>query len=564
MQALGACGYSGRKKRVFQYRTGILFALVLILAGSWCTTRAQASDAELRTPKPPEIPQIHGPRVYGVRPGHPFLYRIPSTGVRPMSFSALHLPAALSLDAKTGIISGKAPEKTGEYVVELKAANARGQDARKLKIVVGETIGLTPQMGWNDWYTHSCRVTESDMRKAAAALIASGMADFGYQYVDIDDCWMRGPGGNDGYGSTADDPAMKPPSRDADGNILSNGRFPDMAGLTAYIHSLGLKAGIYTSPGPQTCDKLEGAYQHEEADARRFAGWGFDLLKYDWCSYTEVAKGITKADFHKLVEASGKPGGHFAVDDSMLAELEKPYKKMGSILKGLDRDMVFNMCQYGMGEVWKWGKEVGGSSWRTTGDLGEVRGDSLPAFYHMGFANAEHSAYAHPGGWNDPDYILIGSIDNKYKFSASANHNGLTPDEQYSYMSMWSLMAAPLFFAGDMTTLDDLTRNVLCNAEVIDIDQDELGKQGRIVRKRGEEFVLAKPLEDGSVAVGLFNLTTAPRTMEVSWSELGLSGKMMARDVWRQRDLGSFAGTYSITVAPHGVEMVRMGAKKTQ
>lgn len=443
-----------------------------------------------------------------------------------MRFSVRKLPRSLRLDTRTGIIYGKAPKKSGEYVMTLGASNERGKDSRIFRIVVGDKIGLTPQMGWNDWYTYYSRITDQDVRTAASAMITSGMADFGYQYVDIDDSWARRP--------SSDDPALKGPVRDSNGNILPNARFPDMRALTSSIHSLGLKAGIYTSPGPLTCARFEGSYQHEDADAHQFAQWGFDLLKYDWCSYGGVAKGKAFED------------------------IEQPYLKMGGILKSLDRDVVLNMCQYGRGDVWKWGRQVGGNSWRTTGDLGVVPNTSLPGFYKVGFSNALLSEFAGPGGWNDPDYILIGTVGNARNTKAPARLTSLTHEEQYSYMSMWSLMAAPLIFSGDMSKLDKFTLNVLCNSEVIDIDQDSLGKQGVIVRKTDEEFILKKPLDDGSMAVGLFNLTTEPRSISVDWKELGLTGAQTVRDVWRQHNTGSFAKSFSAPVLGHSVILVRL------
>jgi alpha-galactosidase len=236
---------------------------------------------------------------------------------------------------------------------------------------------------------------------------------------------------------------------------------------------------------------------------------------------------------------------------------------MGGILKNLNRDVVFNLCQYGMSEVWTWGGECGGHCWRTTGDLGLEKGSRLPAFYSIGFKNAKHSEYAGPGRWNDPDYILIGSVGNAFKMDEPPKPTTLTADEQYSYMSMWALMAAPLFYSGDMNYLDDFTLNLLCNSEVIDVDQDALGKQGRVIRQTADEFVLAKPLEDGSLAVGLFNLAENRKAVSVTWQELGLEGRYRVRDLWRQKDSGNNAtGQYSADVARHGVALVRLIRQK--
>jgi alpha-galactosidase len=489
---------------------------------------ADAQDAArpLLTPKPGPAPEIHGAIVYGVRPGRPFLYRIPATGLRPIRFSADGLPPSLRLDASTGIVSGTSPRKPGEYPVVLRAANAKGKNRRLFKLVVGDTLALTPPMGWNDWYSHYNRITDKLARAAADILIASGMADFGYQYVNIDDCWMVKP-----------DPASGESPRTPEGNIRPNGNFPDMNALTGYIHGRGLKAGIYTSPGPLTCAKYEGTYQHEEDDARQFARWGFDFLKYDWCSYQGIAK------------------------DNSLEEAQKPYRKMGEIVRDLDRDVVFNLCQYGRNEVWKWGGDVGGQCWRTTGDLGLERDTELPGFYSIALKNAEHSEFARPGRWNDPDYILIGYVGDARKNDAPSRLTALTADEQYSYMSLWALMASPLIYSGDMAHLDEFTLNVLCNAEVIGLDQDPLGRQARIVRKTPEELVLAKPLADGSLAVGLFSLTRASRTIEVGWADLQLKGEQKARDVWRHKELGTASGRYSVAVGPHGVSLVKLSPR---
>ena len=273
---------------------------VLLLAALSAPLLCSASDDRpILTPKPSREAKINGPTVYGARPGHPFLYRIPCTGARPSSFFG---PGAAGLAAPRSQPPASSqectPEKPGVYPVTLLAANAKGRSSRLFRIVVGETLALTPPMGWNDWYTYYDRVTDQVVRQAADAMISSGMADFGYQYVNVDDTWMMKPGSKD--------PELSGEPRDQQGAIRSNGLFPDMAALAAYIHGKGLKAGLYTSPGPLTCGGYTGSYQHEEIDARTFAAWGFDFLKYDWCSYGDVApKNLTLADFRKPYDLMG-------------------------------------------------------------------------------------------------------------------------------------------------------------------------------------------------------------------------------------------------------------------
>jgi alpha-galactosidase len=231
---------------------------------------------------------------------------------------------------------------------------------------------------------------------------------------------------------------------------------------------------------------------------------------------------------------------------------------MGAILKGLDRDILFNLCQYGMGDVSTWGREVGGHSWRTTGDLGLEKDTRLPGFYSIAFKNQRFAAYAQPGGWNDPDYILIGHIGNARNIDEPPRLTTLTPDEQYSYLSMWALMASPLFYSGHMGRLDEFTLNVLCNAEVIEINQDALGKQATAVAKSGDAEVWVKDLEEGAKAVGLLNFGETETRIEVRWADLGFAGKARVRDVWRQRDLGVFAERFSASAPRHGVVLVRV------
>jgi alpha-galactosidase len=485
------------------------------------------NDAPILTPAAPSTPRINGPKVYGVRPGSPLVFRIAATGDRPMTFTAENLPVGLKLDSGSGIITGKLAAR-GEYKTTLLARNAHGAARRDFRIMVGDKLALTPPMGWNSWYIHYDRVSDRDIRAAADAMISSGMADYGYQYVNIDDCWAIKPG--------SQDPVIGGEPRDADKRMRPNKRFPDMKALTDHIHARGLKAGIYTSPGPQTCAGYEGSYRHEALDARTFAEWGFDFLKYDWCSYGSVAGGKT------------------------VAHLKSPYKLMWNELQNLDRDMVFNLCQYGMGNVWEWGGEVG-HSWRTTGDLGLEGGKLSAGIYKVGLFNARLHGYAGPGRWNDPDYILIGWVGDAQKMGVG-HPTTLTPDEQYSHMSMWSLMAAPLIFSGDMTKLDAFTLNILCNHEIIEIDQDLLGRQARIIKETPNVLILVKELEDGSKAAGLFNLGSVDARLTADWSSLGIAGRQRVRDLWRQRDLGTFGDTFSAEVPPHGVVVLRLWPEK--
>ncbi len=520
----------------------VVAALILMAGTGW------AQEKVILTPRPGPAPKINGPRVYGCRPGRPFLYRIPCTGARPISFSAEGLPDSLSLDRSTGVIRGLAPDR-GKYMVLLEARNARGSSLRVLRIIAGDNLALTPPMGWSPWYIHYDRITDKVVRQAADVMISSGMADAGYQYVSIDDCWTVKPGSTD--------PELGGEPRDASGRLIPNKRFPDIKGLADYIHGKGLKAGIYTSPGPLTCAKFAGSYQHEEIDARTFADWGYDSLKCDECPSRSI------------------------VTNQSLEERKKPFIKMGAILKGLNRDIIYNLSQYNFNEVYKWAGDVGGNTWRTTRDLGRfmilesdqplggrrwrtapnlgpLKGDRLPGFYNIGLLNAQHHEYAGPGRWNDPDYLILGVHGDPRNQTAPPRPTALTADEQYSYMSMWALMAAPLFFSGDMGQLDDFTLNILSNPEVIDVDQDPLGKQARILRQSDDEMVMVKPLEDGSIAVGLFNLSETERRIGVTAQDLGWAGKVRVRDVWRQKDLHTASGGYTRAVARHGVSLLRI------
>ncbi len=484
-----------------------------------------AEQKVVLTPKPAPQPRINGARVFGVRPGSPFLFTIPAAGERPMEFAVDGLPEGLSVNRSTGQITGKLGAR-GTYKVVFQASNRHGRDRRDFRIVCGDTLALTPHMGWNSWYVWENHVTDEIMRAAADAMVASGMIDHGYMYVNIDDCWSVKPG--------SPDASLQGEPRDARGRVNANPRFPDMKALTAYIHAKGLKAGIYTSPGPLTCARHVAAWQHERQDVEQFVDWGFDFLKYDWCSYKEIAKNPDRA------------------------ALQKPYRVISDILKSQPRDIILNLCQYGMGNVWEWGKEVGGHSWRTAGDLGGSFEEIGTALFRDGFdvyAQRELHKYGGPGGWNDPDYLLLGYLSN---WKGQTVPTPLTPNEQYSHVSLWSLVAAPLIFSGDITRLDDFTLGLLCNDEVIEVDQDPLGKPGRRVAREGTREVWARSLEDGSLAVGLFNRGETEAAVTARWSDLGVAGRRRVRDLWRQRDVGVFENQFETKVARHGVSLIRI------
>ncbi|HWW03026.1 MAG TPA: NPCBM/NEW2 domain-containing protein [Candidatus Acidoferrum sp.] len=465
--------------------------------------------AVVLTPKASPKPGINGARVVGVRPGSPFLFTVPVTGERPIAFSTRKLPAGLQLDPQNGRITGVLPEK-GAHVVTVRAVNARGSVERTLKIICGDTIALTPPMGWNSWNCFGCDVNEANVRAAADAMVASGLINHGWTYINIDDCWEAG--------------------RDPDGNVTSNQKFPDMKALTDYVHSKGLKIGLYSSPGPQTCAGHEGSYKHEEQDARRYAEWGFDYLKYDWCSYGGIVPNPDHDGFMK------------------------PYRVMRAALDKAPRDIVFSLCQYGMGNVWQWGAEVGGNCWRTTGDIT----DTWSSMSRLGFGQAGHEEFAGPGHWNDPDMLVVGYVG----WSAKVRPTRLTPNEQYTHISLWCLLCSPLLIGCDMTKLDEFTLNLLTNDEVLDVSQDPLGRQAARIIKDGSLEIWAKDLADGSKAVGLFNLGEDESPITLKWAGLGLSGKQRVRDLWRQQDLGKFAGQFQTSVPRHGVVLVKVGSGK--
>jgi alpha-galactosidase len=357
-------------------------------------------------------------------------------------------------------------------------------------------LAKTPPMGWNSWNLFQGKIDDQTVRTMADAMVTSGMRDAGYVYVNIDDTWEG--------------------VRDAQGNLPSNHKFPDMKALADYVHSKGLKLGIYSSPGTRTCASYPGSYGHEEQDAKTFAAWGIDYLKYDWCSAGMIYKN---------------------------EQLQPVYQKMGDALQATGRPIVYSLCQYGMEKVEKWGPEVGGNLWRTTGDIR----DEWSSMIENVEKQVPTAPYAGPGHWNDPDMLEIG--------------NGhMTDDEYRTHMSLWALVASPLLAGNDIRTMSPVTKSILLNKEVIAIDQDALGKQASPV-KNGDLETWVKPLADGSVAVGVVNLGSAAAKATVNASDLKLAGVKSARDLWSHKDVQFTGGAYSAQVPSHGVLLLRVSAK---
>ena len=518
--------------------------------------RVNSRQLGILTPKAAATPRINGATVLGVRPEHPILFRVPVTGEAPLKVevcrqdeascprredgkgrqdeascphkgarsvpdrASTSLPSGLAFDPTTRILGGKIDEP-GEYRLVFKASNAKGSAERGFTIKVGETIALTPAMGWNSWNCFAGSVTAEKVKAAADAMVASGLSDHGWQYVNIDDFWEN----NEKKGQT--DETLRGPARLADGTIATNRRFPDMKGLADYVHAKGLKIGLYSSPGPTTCGGCTGSWQHEAQDAKTYADWGFDFLKYDWCSYGSVAMG------------------------SGLQRAMYPYLVMGKALREQNRDILFSLCQYGMENVSAWGFEVGGSSWRTTGDVF----DSWKSISGSIERQKQLWYYSKPGAWNDPDMLCVGKMTWN-QFTGSR----LAPNEQYTHISLWALVASPLMIGCDMTQLDEFTFSLLSNDEVIEIDQDPLGKGAACIfeDKVAEYEIWARPLADGSVAVGLYNKSVKEQVIPFDMEKAGLLCKWKVRDVWRQEDVGVFLGKYESSVPGHATELLRL------
>lgn len=519
-------------------KTNILSALAIFMAAA-ASVSAQTPDSDtlsryILTPASPASPRINGAKVYGARPGSDFLYRIPCTGERPVTFSAEGLPKGLKLDSGTGIISGTV-RKPGEYAVRLKAVNSKGSAERDFRIVIGDKIALTPPMGWNSWNCWGNSVSQEKVMSSAVAMLEKGLVDYGWSYINIDDGWQGLRGGKDN--------AIQP-----------NSKFPDMKALGEFLHGNGLKLGIYSGPWVATyaghcgesADTPEGKYDFIEkgicdefhkvdrsrmkrdslwyftkysfvdVDAAQWAEWGVDYLKYDW-----------------------NPNDEYNV------------RIMSDALRASGRDIVYSLSN---------SSKVGMASylmryaqcWRTTGDIR----DNWENMSKIGFSQDKWASFKRPGNWPDADMLVVGKVG----WGPSTHNSKLTADEQYTHITLWSILGSPLLIGCDMAELDDFTLSLLCNSEVIDVNQDELGLQGARIYGDKDYATYLKPLADGTVAVAMFNLSSSPKKIGFIPRSMGLVGAQIIRDIWRQKDICTcgYHDRWETEVAPHGCVFLKL------
>ncbi len=496
-------------------------------------TVSSGGEKYILTPPEPELPRINSARTYGARPRRPFLFRVAATGKEPLTFSAENLPASLSIDPETGIITGQALKK-GSYSVGLKVRNAGGETDGRMTIVIGDTLALTPPMGWNGWNAWAGGLDREKVLASADAIITSGLIRHGWSYINIDDTWEAPRAGK--YNA-----------------IQPNAKFPGFPEMIRHIHSLGLKFGVYSTPWICTYQGFPGAtsdfpdghftdvisgnrrayhyiakYSFEKNDAEQMAAWGVDFLKYDW---------------HIRVPAEAK--------------------RMELALRSCNRDIVYslsNSAPFAFASDWAGMANL----WRTGSDIR----DSWISLYSAAFTIDKWAPFAGPGHWNDPDMMVLGNIST----GAVLHPTRLTPDEQYTHMSIFCLLSAPLIIGCPIDQLDDFTRSLLTNDEILQIDQDPLGKPARLVSGNDDVQVWLKPMADGSFAAGLFNVAGFGKTPQsyFRWGDeqpvnftfdfagAGLRGRWKLRDAWRQKDLGETAGPFKTVIPYHGVIVLRM------
>lgn len=414
-------------------------------------------------------PVFHGATVTGNYPGTDFLFTVPATGQRPITFKADNLPDGLSINTANGIITGMV-KQAGMYLVNVTATNAKGVATEVLKIEIGDKLCLTPPMGWNSWNVFTNTLDEKLVIEIADAMVSTGMRDLGYQYINMDDYWHA-------------------PSRAADGRpVPDSTKFPHgIRWLSDYVHSKGLKLGIYSDAGDKTCGKCFGGFQHEEIDAKTYAEWGIDLLKYDFC----------------FVPLNKK------------AALDR-YTKMGNALKGSGRSIVYSLCNWGLFSPWKWGEQVGGHYWRTTPDIIDTWNGG--PFWYGSFKSILKKQtrlykYAGPGHWNDPDMMTVGNYGKGKATGGNGKYKGMTDTEYYTHMALWCMLNAPLLSSCDLRSMNAETKAILMDTKLIAISQDELGKQAQVVSRKNGIWIYKKQLTRGN-AYAYFNNTAKAKKYE--------------------------------------------------
>ena len=353
------------------------------------------------------------------------------------------------------------------------------------------TLAKTPPMGWNSWNKFACDVSEKLIKEIADAMVYSGMQAAGFKFVNIDDCWQV--------------------SRDAHGTIVADAeRFPSgIKSLADYVHSKGLKLGIYTDAGRMTCQKRPGSYEHEVQDIKTYAEWGVDYVKIDWCYAEGLDPEIQYPKFRDAIAQAGRP-------------------------------IVFSICNWGVKAPWHWGPKTG-NLWRTTGDIS----DKYDSMSLIGFSQNGLESFAGPGQWNDPDMLEVGN-------------GGMDRDEYRTHMALWAILAAPLLAGNDLRNMSQETKDMLTNADVLAVDQDSKGVQGHRVWQEGPLEIWTKPLVGGSLAVGLFNRTEAALKMTVDFKSIGAPAAAKVRDLWAGKELGTLNGSYSSVVPKHGVVFLKI------
>lgn len=501
---------------------------------------APRETAVILTPRTRLTPRINGARVFGARPGAPFFYPVAATGQKPLSYSAQGLPAGLSLDPQSGLITGRVGQK-GSYRATVTVSNVLGRDTRPLRIEIGQDINLTPPMGWNSWYRYSESVSQQNVLETARAMKASGLADHGWSYINIDDCWQGE--------RVAPNLALQ-----------ANAKFPDMKAMCDQIHALGLRAGLYSTPWISSyagfrggsSPNADGTYpivvppekqlqpdqifgrapgyrltemnhvgEHWffDRDAKQIADWGFDYIKMDWAGPDVPTTERIESDLLKT-------GRDITLSLSNSAPLDRA-------------PQLSALAQV----------------WRTTGDIH----DNWPKVSSIAEAQQKWAPFTKPGHWNDPDMLQVGVLGVPNAFNAVGKPSGLTPNEQYSQVSLWSLFSAPLILSCDINALDDFTKSLLTNDEVLEVNQDPMGAPARLISD-GDARIWSKPLEDGSMAVGLFNFGELEQEISVNFADLKVDKPQRVRDLWRQTDVGTQAKSFSARVPRHGVMLVRLSA----